>query len=191
MVGALAAGLVLATSAAARVTGLRMPEARPEEPAFTDAAPSGPPVPLMSPEEMDQAQGRRQLQAFLLATGRPLEWADYISNAAKENNLDAWLLAAVITVESKWDHLARGSAGEVGLMQVLPTTADLPAEALQDPATAVEAGARYLGQQVRHFGQQEGLAAYNGGPNNRTAGAAYAVRVLNKQAELERTWTGQ
>jgi soluble lytic murein transglycosylase-like protein len=69
---------------------------------------------------------------------------------ALENNVPFALVDAVMGVESDYNPDARGDAGEVGLMQVLPSTAEMlgyagSLEGLSDPATNVLYGANYLG----------------------------------------------
>lgn len=67
---------------------------------------------------------------------------------------------------------ARGSSGEVGLMQTLPATArmalgkpGLPAKALLDPLTSIRAGAAYIASQFAETGYDPPLVAagYNAG----------------------------
>jgi soluble lytic murein transglycosylase-like protein len=69
---------------------------------------------------------------------------------ALENHVPFALVDAVMSVESGYNPDARGDAGEVGLMQVLPSTAEMlgytgTLEGLADPATNVLYGAKYLG----------------------------------------------
>jgi soluble lytic murein transglycosylase-like protein len=69
---------------------------------------------------------------------------------AVENNVPFALVDAVMSVESGYNPDARGDAGEVGLMQVLPSTASMlgytgTVEGLSDPVTNVLYGAQYLG----------------------------------------------
>ncbi len=64
------------------------------------------------------------------------------------------LVDAVMEVESGYDPLARGSTGEVGLMQVMPQTAVLlgfkgSAAELAEPAVNIALGTRYLAQAWR------------------------------------------
>jgi hypothetical protein len=59
------------------------------------------------------------------------------------------LADAVATVESAYDAGARGASGEIGLMQVLPSTADMlgfrgDLVQLADPATNIRFGVQYL-----------------------------------------------
>ena len=72
---------------------------------------------------------------------------------------------AVVWVESNFNANAVGAAGEIGLMQIKPSTARLPREALFDIVTNVCAGSSYLTDMYRQFGDiRTALAAYNAGP---------------------------
>ena len=84
--------------------------------------------------------------------------------------VDPLLLAAVIEAESGFDAEAVSAQGALGLMQVLPETADLfrPVADPMDPTVNVEVGARYLASQLELFDGDLplALAAYNAGPGN-------------------------
>jgi len=69
--------------------------------------------------------------------------------AGQRHGVPPELVEAVIRVESGYREQARGRDGEVGLMQVLPSTAVMlgfrgGADDLADPATNIDLGARYL-----------------------------------------------
>ncbi len=107
--------------------------------------------------------------------------------AAKTHKVDYELLKAVIAAESGFDAVAVSPKGAVGLMQLLPTTAEqygvladkegrkdrkgnlLPARSVEqkltDPQTNINAGARYLAYLIKLFkGEMElAVAAYNAG----------------------------
>lgn len=85
---------------------------------------------------------------------------------ARRHGLDPALLRAVIAAESGWNPAARSPAGALGLMQLMPATARaLGVTDPFDPVQNVEAGARYLRQQLDRFGDWRlALAAYNAGP---------------------------
>jgi Transglycosylase SLT domain len=83
-----------------------------------------------------------------LAVGRT-RYAPLLNAAAAQYSLPPALTDAVATVESAYDPDARGAAGEVGLMQVLPSTAEMLGfrgnlEELTDPATNIRLGVKYL-----------------------------------------------
>ncbi|WP_244306184.1 lytic transglycosylase domain-containing protein [Paraburkholderia lacunae] len=88
-----------------------------------------------------------------------------INEAARAANVDSALLMAVIDVESGGDPQAVSPKGATGLMQLMPGTgARHGASDLFDPLQNVNAGARYLKQLMRQFGDlQAALAAYNAG----------------------------
>jgi len=84
------------------------------------------------------------------------------------------LMAAQCYQESTFDPKATSWAGARGLMQIMPTTADLlglPRDQMYDPEQNIAAAARYLGQLEQQFGDIRDrrertnfiLAAYNGG----------------------------
>ncbi len=76
------------------------------------------------------------------------------------------MLAAVANVESRFEPNARSTAGALGLLQVLPSTAKELALDTSTPATNVLAGARYLRMLLDRFHSTElALAAYNAGPS--------------------------
>ena len=124
-----------------------------------------------------------------------IPYGDIIGRAAERYRIDALLLAAVIEAESSFDPEAISPAGAMGLMQVMPTTAQLfgSGDPL-NPATNVNLGARYLSYLLEEFdGDLElALAAYNAGPGNvqRYRGMppfretrSYVGRVLSKYVD--------
>jgi soluble lytic murein transglycosylase len=107
----------------------------------------------------------------------PLAYEHVIVGHAENYDLDAALLAAVIYRESKFDPNARSEAGAIGLMQLLPDTAEGIAQFtggsrfrvrdLYDPEINVRYGAFYLRRLARKYGDQRlALAAYHAGQTN-------------------------
>jgi soluble lytic murein transglycosylase len=106
---------------------------------------------------------------------RPLRYEDIIRTAARRHRVDPALVAAVIHVESGFDAEARSSQGAVGLMQLLPETAQfiadrtggreyVPAD-LTDPAVNIRYGTYYLRLllDMYHGDVLSAVAAYNAG----------------------------
>ncbi len=118
---------------------------------------------------------------------------------------DPALIMAVIMTESSFDPRSRSHKGAVGLMQLLPNTAESLAEethrpwsgehALLDPTFNISLGVRYLAQLHKRFGSLDlALAAYNYGPTRveemRRQGMPipmdYTQRVLDHYREVRR-----
>lgn len=82
------------------------------------------------------------------ATG-DIKYSTIVSRYAAAYGIKESLAHAVIRVESNYRENARGSAGEVGLMQIKPATARMmgysgSAKGLYDPETNIRFGMKYL-----------------------------------------------
>jgi soluble lytic murein transglycosylase len=118
-------------------------------------------------------------------SGLPLSDAAVIREQAAEKHLDPALIAGVIYAETKFDPRT-SSAGALGLMQILPATADYIAHLsggvrfttsdLATPKINVAYGSWYLRYLLDHYEGDEMLAvaAYNGGLANVDAWVAKA-----------------
>jgi soluble lytic murein transglycosylase-like protein len=121
-------------------------------------------------------------------------------DAAREHNVDAAYVLSVMAAESSYDAAAVSPAGAIGLMQLMPATAEEMGYDASDWQENIEAGTHYLGyllQRYRHRrnGVQLAIAAYNAGPANvdRYNGIppfretrTYVKRVLANYAEIKR-----
>ena len=107
----------------------------------------------------------------------PLRYEQIIRGHARHYDLDAALLAAVIYQESKFHPSARSKSGAIGLMQLLPQTAEgiavhtggnaFRTSDLYDPEINVRYGAWYLHHLEQRYGDERtALAAYNAGQEN-------------------------
>jgi soluble lytic murein transglycosylase-like protein len=95
------------------------------------------------------------------------QYSDLINAAAQKYGIDPALLKGLIRQESNFNPNAQSGAGAQGLCQLMPgTAASLGCTNPLDPAQAIDAGAKYLGQQLKSFGgdPRKALAAYNAGP---------------------------
>jgi len=120
--------------------------------------------------------------------GRP--FADIISRHALANNVPIELAHAVVEVESTYNPKARGSVGEVGLMQLRPATARMvgysgSTNALYDPETNIKYGMKYLGEARRLAGGDTcgTILRYNAGHGAKRMNpisAAYCEKVRKK-----------
>lgn len=102
--------------------------------------------------------------------------AETIITEAIKYRIDPFMISAVIAGESSFNPNAVGSVGEVGLMQLRPSTAKWVAlkmkipwkgkTSLTDPAYNIKLGVAYLSYLKKRFSPQGGLlylAAYNMG----------------------------
>ena len=101
------------------------------------------------------------------ATGGDGQFKAEIDAAAAKYGVDPALLRGLIRQESNFDPNAGSPAGAQGLCQLMPgTAAALGCTNVLDPAQNIDAGAKYLRQQLDAFGGDvtKALAAYNAGP---------------------------
>lgn len=91
-----------------------------------------------------------------------------IANAARMHGMDAKLIHAVIRAESGYNQNAVSPKGAVGLMQLIPATAQRYGVVNSyDPTENISGGTRYLRDLLKMFnGNMElALAGYNAGEN--------------------------
>ena len=105
-------------------------------------------------------------------------YADLITKAASDYNIDPLLLYAVVRQESLFEGGVTSSAAAQGLMQIIPSTGEWIADQLDwlnyqnsdlyRPFINLEFGAFYLDYQRQYFDgdMYAALAAYNAGPGN-------------------------
>jgi soluble lytic murein transglycosylase-like protein len=93
----------------------------------------------------------------------PLELADA---AADRYGLPRALVRSVMAAESGFEPLAISPKGAIGLMQLMPGTAQVLGADPRNPAQNVDAGTRYLRDLLEkyNYGLRHALAAYNAGP---------------------------
>lgn len=115
-----------------------------------------------------------------------LGFSEVVLGEAERTNIDHCLILAQAEVESEFKHDALGSAGEVGLFQMLPSTAALFEPALgpfrrpvlnkerrdlgdlADPAVSTRFAMAYLRDIMsRRSSLRDVLTEYNGGPSGR------------------------
>lgn len=174
---------------------------------------SGPPRAATVPEPLVIAADSREPEAAAIAerlaavhTGlAPFEeraLAETILREAERNELAPDLILAVIFVESRYYNFAVSNVGAMGLMQLLPSTAEqlaqdhgIPwhgAQTLFDPESNVTLGVAYLKWLKDRYGNvSTALAAYNWGPGRidrrirggRPVPSQYVARVLAQRRE--------
>jgi soluble lytic murein transglycosylase len=106
----------------------------------------------------------------------PLRYKEVIARSSRRYNLDPYLLTALIYEESKFDSESRSKVGAVGLMQLMPETAqwvarkigkNISEEELTNPETNIDIGSWYLKFLLDKYSDKRlALAAYNSGHVN-------------------------
>ena len=131
---------------------------------------------LLRPDSTAQGlNARTRMQSFFEVSPRYKSVRPHLQKAAERTGVEYELLKAVIAVESGFDTAAVSPKGAVGLMQLMPATAERFGVAasksrsmqqqLVDPAVNIPAGARYLSYLMSLFPGRLDLvlAAYNAG----------------------------
>jgi soluble lytic murein transglycosylase len=110
----------------------------------------------------------------------PLRYKQYVYNYSVANNIDPYLVFAIMKAESSFNPKALSKKGARGLMQITERTGKWGAESLKiegyskdklyDPETNIKIGCWYLSTLMKEFDNNIDLviAAYNGGSGNVT-----------------------
>lgn len=101
----------------------------------------------------------------------PVKYSEYVDKYASEYNLNKFTVYAFINVESSFNEDAISPKGAIGLMQILPSTANFIADKLNvttydlsDPETNVAFGCYYLRYLMNKFKDSRlVICAYNAG----------------------------
>lgn len=95
------------------------------------------------------------------------DYSLYVQKAARKYEVEPELIHAVIRTESNGNHRAISKKGAMGLMQLMPSTAnDLNVGNPFNPEENIEGGTRYIRYLLEKFNGNLtlALAAYNSGP---------------------------
>ena len=156
---------------AAAVRGYEAEEYVPPAPAPAN------PAPVARPDDA----ARRQAEVC------PTKLADA---AADKYGLPRRLVRSVIAAESDFQPRAVSPKGAIGLMQLMPATAEALGADPRDPAQNVDAGTRYLRDLLEKYdgGLWHALAAYNAGPGavDKYQGVPPYRETLNYVGKIDR-----
>ncbi len=108
-----------------------------------------------------------------------LEYVDIIQQAAEEYQVNPYWIIAIAKCESDFDPEATSSAGAIGIMQMMPETAEdianlglvdvekYPPDELTDPEVSINYGTAYLRYLVERYHEMDpAITAYNAGLGN-------------------------
>jgi soluble lytic murein transglycosylase-like protein len=136
-------------------------------PVFTDRAPA------------DRPYQVKEYACYACNPRSPIDWnstplhldkfSDLIAEAARQHDVEAALIRALIHAESGFNPHARSHKGAYGLMQLMPATAqELGVSDLAAVHENIDGGVRYLASLLQQFRGDVTLAtaAYNAGPNS-------------------------
>jgi len=116
---------------------------------------------------------RRPLSKLRSSSGRTYNFKlsnkkyDHIINEyAKAHGIDPLLIKCVMELESGYNPLALSPKGAIGLMQLMPGTADILGVNPWDEEENIKGGTKYLADMLNRYNWDidKALAAYNAGP---------------------------
>ncbi len=112
--------------------------------------------------------------AYFLSMYYPIRYKDAIVKYSKKNNIDPFVVMALIHQESYFNPKARSPVGAAGLMQMMPPTAKELAHLLhssadvENPEVSIRLGSFYFRRLIDLFNGtvQLAIASYNAGMGN-------------------------
>jgi len=103
----------------------------------------------------------------------PIKYREVIEKYSEKYNVEASLIASVVNVESGYKNNKTSSKGAIGLMQILPSTAEWIANKLGEEYEEdklfesdcnIRYGSYYLSYLINYFGDENlAICAYNAG----------------------------
>jgi len=119
-----------------------------------------------------------RVQDIILRKIYPITYSEYVDKYASQNELDKYMIYAIIKAESNFNPNVKSQSNAIGLMQLLEKTAlerasaidkqNITEEDLYDPEINIKLGTSYYAYLLKHYNGNNVLAltAYNAGMGN-------------------------
>ena len=119
-----------------------------------------------------------RVQNIALKKIYPTKYNEYVEKYSKENNVDKYMIYAIIKAESNFKSDVKSNSNAIGLMQLLENTAvemsnsvkqdEITEKSLYDPEMNIKLGISYYSYLLKHYRGNNILAltAYNAGMGN-------------------------
>ena len=119
-----------------------------------------------------------RIQNIALKKIYPTKYNEYVEKYSKENNVDKYMIYAIIKAESNFKSDVKSNSNAIGLMQLLENTAvemsnsvkqdEITEKSLYDPEMNIKLGISYYSYLLKHYRGNNILAltAYNAGMGN-------------------------
>ncbi|PWU06464.1 MAG: lytic transglycosylase domain-containing protein [Terriglobia bacterium] len=162
--------------------------------------PEPPRIPFHLPDPAIAVKAREAPMPPALPLIFPKDTRALIREAAMKHQVPAAFVSSIVRAESNFDPLALSPKGAIGLMQLMPETAQQFGADPHVPEQNIDAGTRYLRWLVNRYhkyrdGLKRAIAAYNAGPGmvDRYRGVppfpetrVYVARVMGFLKEFQR-----
>ena len=118
------------------------------------------------------------VQNIILQNIYPITYQEYVEEYSDKNNVDKYMIYAIIKAESNFKPNVKSKSNAIGLMQLLKGTAvemsnsidkeEITEESLYNPETNIKLGTSYYAYLLKHYKGNNILAltAYNAGMGN-------------------------
>ena len=117
------------------------------------------------------------LRTHILPSLYPKQYSEYVEKYSKENDIESTWIYSIIKAESNFDSKAKSKIGAIGLMQVMPATAneicketgieEITEEELFEIETNIKIGTKYFKNLLEKYNNYNlALIAYNAGMGN-------------------------
>jgi membrane-bound lytic murein transglycosylase MltF len=137
-------------------------------------------------EEKSEVKSKKDVYGFDITDYRKIKYLALVIKNAKYQHFDVELLLSIIKKESNFNPNVKSEVGAIGLMQIMPDTAEWlglkNTSKLYDPDTNIKYGIKYLRYLFNYFKGKipkelskedindrdvlKSIAAYNAGPGN-------------------------